>query len=290
MASFVTNDGAVLHFDRQGDGPAMVLVHGFASSGRVFVHQVDQFCSDFTVYTPDMRGHGRSAHVSHGARVARLGRDLHDLIESEGIDRVRLVGWSMGCAVIWSYLDLFGDDRIESYAFIDEIPYVLQDEECIGQEETVLDSAPLIGLQRRFAMAETRRAEVQGFIASMMRSVPDSDRAAILDDAAIAATPMGVGLLLDSNATDFRDVIPRLRRPTLFVAADQSVFRVAFHKWMHHVAPHSSLVVCRDAGHFLMVEQPETLNSALKAFFGDSLSQTAGRCRKSHTDFEEERA
>lgn len=267
LPSYTANDGGRLHVETAGEGPPVVLIHGFASSSRVFARQVEALAPHFTVYAPDLRGHGRSAACDWGGRIARLSRDLHDLIEAEGLDEVRLVAWSMGCSVAWSYLDLFGDARIAALAFIDEIPWVIQAVESLDGPCSRLDSRPLVGLHDRFARAGTRQQEVRDFIAWMLRTADEEQRRTILDDAA-TATPLAVSLLLNSNATDWRDVIMRIRRPTLFVGATESFFHVAFHEWMHRQVPGSRLAIRAGAGHFLPVEEAAWLNGELLAFFG----------------------
>jgi non-heme chloroperoxidase len=267
MLRYLANDGASLAVARVGQGPPIILVHGFASQGLIFHHQMAALAEHFTVYAPDLRGHGASAHISHGARLSRLGRDLRDLIETLDAEKVGLVGWSMGAGVVWSYLDLFGDRRVAAHAFIDELPFVMEAAESLGSDRTKLDPAPLIGLQERFADPATRAERVEGFIAWMLHDVPPVDRQRILSAARKAATDICVGQLLDSNATDFRDLIPRLQRPTLFVGARKSFFRVEFHEWMHAHVPGSQLAICPDAGHFVLVERPQWLNRQLVPFF-----------------------
>ncbi len=267
MRSYLANDGTRLAVDRFGHGPPVILIHGFASSGRIFRYQIAALSAHFTVYTPDLRGHGRSADVAHGARVARLGRDLHDLIDTIGAPQVGLVGWSMGAAVAWSYLDVFGDGRVAAHAFIDELPFVMEAVDSLGTDRTQLDPAPFVGLHARFADPAVREKAVQQFISGMLHDVTPVDRLKIMTDARRAAQELCVRQLLDSNATDFRDLIAKLQKPTLFVGAQKSFFKVAFHDWMHAQVPRSQLAVCQDAGHFVLVEQPAWLNDQLVPFF-----------------------
>lgn len=266
--SFRASDGTILHVEKQGAGPACILIHGFAASARVFARQIEALSPHFTVYAPDLRGHGRSVSADRGGRIARLAKDLHDLIEAEGLEGVRLVGWSMGCSVVWSYLDLFGDGRVEALAFIDEIPWVVQALESLEGGEARLDPRPFVGLHDRFALAATRREAVRDFIAWMLRSASGEERRAILEDAETAANPLAVGLLLNSNVTDWRDVVLHIRRPTLFVGASESFFRPDFHEWMHSNVAGSRLAIREGAGHFLPVEEASWLNGELLAFFG----------------------
>jgi hypothetical protein len=59
----------------------------------------------------DLRGHGDSDQPAWGHHVARYAADLRDLLEHLDLSNVTLVGASMGCAVIWSYIEIFGNLR-----------------------------------------------------------------------------------------------------------------------------------------------------------------------------------
>lgn len=61
-----------------------------------------------------------SQQVEFGTRIARFGADLKEFIDHVGADKVDICGWSMGASVVWSYMDLFGTDKIRKAAFIDE--------------------------------------------------------------------------------------------------------------------------------------------------------------------------
>ena len=67
-----------------------------------------------------MRGHGESEKPEHGYRIARLAKDLHDALVALELHAVSLAGHSMGCTVIWSYWDQFGDDRLSRLILIDQ--------------------------------------------------------------------------------------------------------------------------------------------------------------------------
>ncbi len=57
-----------------------------------------------------------------GFHVARLAADLHNLLTSLELSDVTVVGASMGCAVIWSYIELFGEERLAAAVLVDQAP------------------------------------------------------------------------------------------------------------------------------------------------------------------------
>ncbi len=117
--TFETKDGVALRILHKGEGMPLILVHGYSGDADDWMLNAPVFSEKYSVYCLDQRGHGWSI-ADHGARISRLAADLHELIEEIGEPKVNLLGWSMGCSVIWSYLDLFGQDRVNRLIFDDE--------------------------------------------------------------------------------------------------------------------------------------------------------------------------
>lgn len=92
--------------DTGGDGPPVVLLHGLAGSARELLPTAAALADRHRVVLLDQRGHGgstrRPADVSREAFVADVVEVLERLLPGE---RVRLVGQSMGAAVLREFLD-----------------------------------------------------------------------------------------------------------------------------------------------------------------------------------------
>lgn len=105
-------------------GPALVLIHGWSGSSKYFQRNVDELAKSCRVVTLDLRFHGESDKPAWGFHVARLAADVHALIQGTWLADARpaLLGTSLGCAVIWSYVELFGEDRCSKFIFVDQAP------------------------------------------------------------------------------------------------------------------------------------------------------------------------
>jgi pimeloyl-ACP methyl ester carboxylesterase len=55
-----------------------------------------------------------------------MASDLNDFITGLDLQHINLLGWSMGCSVVWSYLDLFGFQRISKLIFVDEPAWLIK--------------------------------------------------------------------------------------------------------------------------------------------------------------------
>jgi pimeloyl-ACP methyl ester carboxylesterase len=80
-----------------GKGPALLLVNGYAASGEDWDPSfLDGLAQSFEVICPDSRGIGDSELGDAGLTVDGMAGDLEALLDALGVERVPLVGWSMG--------------------------------------------------------------------------------------------------------------------------------------------------------------------------------------------------
>lgn len=105
--SFVSVNGVRLHVvDWGGSGPALILVHGMGDSPRIFDDLARQLASNFRVIAYARRGHGYSDPVGP-FDTGTLVEDLRQLLDSLGIQRANLLGWSMGGNEITAFAGLY---------------------------------------------------------------------------------------------------------------------------------------------------------------------------------------
>lgn len=90
-----------LHYQRQGHGETVVLVHGFGLDLRVWAPQWAALAESFDVIGYDLRGFGRSSLP--GAAPYAHHEDLRALLDALGVDRAHLIGHSLGGGVAASF-------------------------------------------------------------------------------------------------------------------------------------------------------------------------------------------
>ncbi len=87
-------NGLRLFYRDSGDGPTLLLLHGFTGSGADWQDVFAQPINGYRVIAPDLRGHGRSTNPSGVFRFADVSRDIFALLDRLGIDRVKAIGMS----------------------------------------------------------------------------------------------------------------------------------------------------------------------------------------------------
>nr|WP_246401375.1 alpha/beta hydrolase [Rhizobium hidalgonense] len=85
---------SVAFVDSGGNGPALLMLHGFSDTSRSFA-ALERFFPDFRVIVPDFPGHGSSA-LDGGVRIEDFAASIDRLLESLGLSRISVVGHSMG--------------------------------------------------------------------------------------------------------------------------------------------------------------------------------------------------
>lgn len=98
-------NGINLHWVEAGDGPLVVLLHGFPEFWYSWRHQMRAFSADYHVVAPDLRGYNKSDKPA-GRRAYALDElvaDVRELIVNLGYERCVLVGHDWGGAVAWQF-------------------------------------------------------------------------------------------------------------------------------------------------------------------------------------------
>ena len=85
-----------LFYTKTGSGPPLLLLHGNGEDGTYFVHQVEEFSRDFTVYAIDTRGHGQSPRGGAPFTISQFADDLLAFMDRQGLPRADILGFSDG--------------------------------------------------------------------------------------------------------------------------------------------------------------------------------------------------
>ena len=98
-------DGVRLHYVEQGEGPLVVLLHGFPEFWYGWRHQIEPLAdAGFRVVAPDMRGYNLSSKPRGVASydIGLLAQDVEQLIEERGEQKAHVAGHDWGGAVAWA--------------------------------------------------------------------------------------------------------------------------------------------------------------------------------------------
>lgn len=269
----VTNDGVTIRFTDTGSGPVMVFVPGWSQTAAQWRKQVQDFAADHRVIAIDMRGHGQSDKPAHGYRIARLARDLGQVIVGLDLDDITLVGHSMGVSVIWSYWDQFGGDRIARLVLVDQ-PAVLVGDPAWAEGEAasmsaIFDYATISALNAGLKGPDAGAVTNQ-LVASFFTGAADpADVAWTIELNEALPRPEAGTLLVDHAYQDWRDVLARIDVPTLVIGGEVSIFPPAGVEWVASRIDGASVRIFSEqegGSHCMFWENPELFNSLIRDF------------------------
>jgi pimeloyl-ACP methyl ester carboxylesterase len=96
MTDFVQAGEVRVAFERAGNGPALVLMHGAEASRQMFAALVPHLAKHFSVISYDQRDCGDTEGPERAATLADLANDAHQLIRALGFKRAHVFGSSFG--------------------------------------------------------------------------------------------------------------------------------------------------------------------------------------------------
>jgi pimeloyl-[acyl-carrier protein] methyl ester esterase len=254
-----------LHVHRAGSGPALVFLHGWSMEGGIFADAFARLSGRFLCMAPDLPGHGRT--TGYAPTIEASVAMLDKMLAAEALEQVTLVGWSLGAAIAWRYLEACGAGRVSRMVSIDMSPAILNGDDwqlgLVGQ-----DAAAVRAKAPWFA---TRWPRAAGYIAAGLFARPEGTpllpaaeaRARILDNDPTALAQFWTSLC-DSDSRDF---IARLPVPLLAIHGAQSrLYSMATGKWLAKAAPRASMLRFGNSGHSPHLEEPEAFAAALADF------------------------
>ncbi len=95
--------GLKVQYFTAGQGPAILLLHGYAETSRMWRPLIPILAANFTVIAPDLPGIGGSDIPKDGLDMARAGARMHDLVRTLGVQKAVVVGHDIGLMVTYAY-------------------------------------------------------------------------------------------------------------------------------------------------------------------------------------------
>lgn len=102
---YLKTNGIQLHYVTEGNGPLMLLLHGFPEFWYSWRHQIQAFSRDYKVVALDLRGYNNSDKPKEVSAYAlpELIKDVEGVIRALGYDRCVLVGHDWGGLIAWAF-------------------------------------------------------------------------------------------------------------------------------------------------------------------------------------------
>jgi pimeloyl-ACP methyl ester carboxylesterase len=263
--------GLKLHYLTAGHGPSLILLHGYAETSRMWRPIMPVLAERFTVIAPDLPGIGDSGIPADGLDMKSAAIRIHDLARALGVQKAEVVGHDIGLMVAYAYAAQYPSEvtrLVLMDAFLPGVP----------GWEPIYDNPGIWhfrfnGPTPEKLVAGRERTYFSYFwndlAADRNRSLPDADREAYI---AAYSRPgrMKAGwayfVSFQQAAKDFAELSrTKLTMPILSIGGEKSLGK-ELGEQARLVGTNVTVIVLKDAGHWILEEQPAETTAALMKF------------------------
>ena len=260
-------DGLLLHVTDDGAGPPLVLLHGFTGSSESWAPLVPALSAEHRVMTVDLPGHGQSSAPTDPRRYALdvFAEDLIRVLDTMSLDRVALMGYSMGGRAALRFASSHSD-RVAALILESTSPGILDPD---ARRARVASDAALADF--------ITEAGVEAFVDKWERlplwesqSTLPGDVRARLREQRLKNKPEGLSnSLRGAGAGAHIPALDRLRTieaPTRVIVGALDSAYVELGKKLVMSIPGAELTIVPGAGHAVHFEQPGALTDVILPF------------------------
>ncbi len=267
--------GFALNLECWGEGPPLVLLHGFTGSARAWGPFADALAAENRVIAVDIAGHGLSDAPS-AIRHYHMQRAVEDVVAAvkfAGYGRAAWLGYSMGGRLAL-HVAAAHPEAVGSAILIGASPGIAEAGE--RAQRVAADEELARRIEADGVPAFIDYWENIPLFASQL-SLPEATRAAIragrLGNSAegLANSLRGMGA---GAQEPLKSALPKMAMPMLLLAGDNDAKYTAIAGEMAAALPHARAVVVPGAGHAAHLEQPERCVSVIRSFLAETASDS----------------
>jgi pimeloyl-ACP methyl ester carboxylesterase len=265
-----TDDGATMYIRAGGQGPAVVLLHGFGDTGDMWAPLAAALARDHTVVVPDLRGMGLSSHPAAGYDKRTQAADVRAVLTHLGIERAAMVGHDLGTMVAYAYAARY-PDKTEKLVVMDApVPGIPPWDDIV--RNPLLWHFSFGGPDAERLVAGRERIYLDRFWNEFAGDPAKIDEATRVHYATLYARPGAMRsafaqfLAFPKDVEDNKaSMVTKLPMPVLAIGGEQS-FGATQAVVIRNAATNVTEVVIPHAGHWLMEEQPAATMTAIRTF------------------------
>jgi pimeloyl-[acyl-carrier protein] methyl ester esterase len=250
-----------LYYEQAGQGPDLVMLHGWGLHGGVFRQLMDQLSDSFRITAIDLPGHGRSPWQDQDMALDHLADSTAQLVPKPAI----WLGWSLGGLVAMK-LAVKHPELVKGLVLVAATPKFVQGQDWKAGMETNTYAAFSQGLADDYRATLSRFLSLQTGSGSASRELIRQLKELLFvhgdpDTEALAA---GLSLLRD---TDLRPELKQITAPTLLIHGGQDrLTPVAASEYLQQSLDHAALTVIEDAGHAPFMSHTDMVETTIRDF------------------------
>ncbi len=245
----IDRDGVNIYYEVSGEGPALLLTHGYSATSQMWARQLEAFSTHHTVIAWDMRGHGQSDSPADDSAYseALTVEDMAALLDHLGFASGIVGGLSLGGYMSLAFHATY-PERVDGLLIIDCGPGYKKDAPREAWNATAYERAQDIEV-RGLAALEGGSAERATAVHSDVRGLVYAAR----------------NMLTQYNSRVIES-LPDIRVPSIVVVGAQDEPFLAASDYMAAKIPNADKLIVPLAGHAVNLDQPQAFNEGIEAF------------------------
>ena len=253
----INNTKIFYELSGKASGETILFLHGLGSSTRDWETQIPAFAPEYHVMTIDMRGHGQSDKPRDAYSMPLFASDVKELLHRLGIEKVHLVGLSMGGMIAFQ-LAVDSQELIQSMTIINSGPAV-----------TVKTFKDRLSIWLRFLIVRFMGMQKMGeTLAPRLFVEPEQDnlRQMFIQRWAENDPQAYMNAMRAIVGWDVEHQIHDINIPALIIASDKDYTPVSAKESYVKKMPDATLHVIENAHHAVPIEHPDIVNDAVMRF------------------------
>ncbi|MEJ8545761.1 alpha/beta fold hydrolase [Brevibacillus borstelensis] len=258
MKKVYLQNGVELASIDSGKGDVVCLVHGFCGSSAYWEKLIPKLEESNRVLAPDLRGHGGSSVPDETYTVEKMADDLALLMDETGIEKMALLGHSLGGYVALAFAERY-PGRLSALGLIHSTAYP-DDEQAKENRTKGMESIRQNGIEP-FIKALVPKLFAPG---ALSRYPGEWER---VKQIGLQTPPDGAIRTLEAmrERTNRRHALSKLACPVLLIAGEQDQI-IPAEKTFTTDGPNVHRVLLADAGHMGMLETPQQMAGEIAQF------------------------
>jgi 3-oxoadipate enol-lactonase len=235
---------------------SILFVHAAFADHTSYSKQIDFFSKDYQIITIDLIGHGKSTKTSKGDNITKTADYIHEILTVESIDKIHLVGVSIGAVLIQDFANKF-PERVASLCCVGG--YDINNFDAAMQKENnglqiIMMMKALISIKwfaksNKLISAVTHEAQEEFYLMNIKFKKKSFIYLAQL-----------------SKLVNKFKTLSRNYSIMIGCGEHDNPIAIKAAKSWHDSEPHSELIIFKNAGHLVNMDNPQEFNQALHRF------------------------
>ncbi|MCM3745151.1 alpha/beta fold hydrolase [Sporosarcina luteola] len=253
-------DQGTIYYEEKGMGEPLVFIHGVGLDHAMWEQQVNQLSNEYRVIVYDMVGHGGSSHPPGPYSLSQFVEQLTALIDGLGLDKIHLVGFSMGGMVAQAFAQAH-KERMKTLTIMNAVANRSEEQRqaILARVEEVGTTGPEATIEpaiQRWFTPEYRYAQ-DGTVGRIRRRLQTNNPTSYIVAYRLFATA----------DQELWKKLDQIDIPTLVITGEDDIGSTPeMAQQIHEKIAGSELVIVPAMRHMLPVERPDIVNEAIHSF------------------------